>query len=287
MKRIGIIKHEKYCPQRHEQLEKIIQVAHDTGHRRDYEIYLDDIKIVPRTSDPAKFQTLTDCVDENSEIATILLFYGASNHYDKFVLYFNGLPNTQASVHQIRESEDQHKERILKEIRFEEFEKENEELKAKLEELAGDFNTQKENWEQNKNLKISSLGEIGFVILMKLLQHPAVKKKFPFFDDILGGTETPDTGSSDIPEENAATFSRKEPEKEAKEKPKEEPNPDQAYVDLIKQIMNSMNEEQFRQMSEIMTLLFHNPAALKSSLKHIHNFLKCRPRTDSDTKNAA
>lgn len=293
MGRIGIIKHENYDPVKVEQICRIIEVGSQTGQSRDYEMLLDGLKIVPRTADPETFASFQQFVKHDSECLTIFLYYGLSNHYDSYYFYFKGIPpgkdKSQAlSGVNIADLEKQQKEKILKEMHYESLVKENEDLKSQLEELEEKFVAQQEDIEKAKSSKIDSYSDVGIVILMKLMAIPAIQKKFPGLQGIVGelnGTPSSDQKKEDEP---VATFRRKgEARDQGDSNGKHETQESTptglteaqvAFLQMYDALLESLNEEQFKSLIEILITLGSDPVAIRPTKKYIENFLKNKPQ---------
>jgi hypothetical protein len=128
---------------------------------------------------------------------------------------------------------------------------------------------------------VDSYGEIGSAILLKLLSNPSIQKMVPGLD-VLGGIfqSTQDSTLQNSSQNEAATFSRTE---ETKGKNEITDNSlserDQNYLQFLKDISECLDEQQIESMVSIIHLLTHNPVALKSTAKHIQNFLNNKPKT--------
>jgi hypothetical protein len=286
VKRIGTIQHEKYEPNKLEAIFRSIEIASKGNHEQHYEIILDNLKIVPRTTDPEKFNSFSEYVTQDSEYLTVYVYYGNSKQHDTYFFYFKGVPAHKAKAHSlsgsinIDEWEKQQRDKILKELHYERLEKENDELKTKLEESEEKYSTQQQYWENIKNGKLGSYGEIGSAILISLLGNPNIKKMFPALN-MLGNIAQPeqDTTLGNMPQEEA-TFTRKgeenkEPTTSTNNQLSEE---DQNYLKFLRDVSERLNDIQLDCMINIISLLTNNPVALKSTHKHIQNFLNCKPK---------
>ncbi|HKC68133.1 MAG TPA: hypothetical protein VKG26_07870, partial [Bacteroidia bacterium] len=185
MKRIGIIRHENYDPDKLDKIFRTIELAFKTNQEKFYEMALDEIKIIPRTSDPEKFHSFSEFVTQNSDCLTVYVYYGASKQYDTYFFYFKEVPANKTKTRyasdslNIEEFEKQQKDKIAKELYYERLEQENEELKIKLEESEEKFKSQQQHWDNIKNGKLASYGEIGSSIIMSLITNPTARKLFP------------------------------------------------------------------------------------------------------------
>src|SRR4051812_47839537 len=99
MGRIGTVRHENYDADKLERIYKVIDIASKTESKKDYEILLDDLQIVPRTSDPEKFDSFNEHITQKSECLTLYLYFGASQHADTYFFYFKGVPASKLKSH--------------------------------------------------------------------------------------------------------------------------------------------------------------------------------------------
>lgn len=288
MGRIGAIQHEDYDPNKLDRIHKIIEIASKTGEQKFYEIFLDNLKVVPKTSDPEKFNSFTEFITKESECLTLHLYFGTSQHSDIHYLYFKGVPPNKIKQHglsgvSMEEWEKQQKDKFLKEQYYENLEKENEELKAQLEELEEDFTKQEEHWEKIKNGKINSFGEIGSAIVLNLLNNPGIRKRFPGLNALGDLGQVPST-AQETNQEEKATFRRKGQKEEESEKTTENNLSEQEilYLDFLRKLSECLDEKQMETLIHIIAALGKNPIALNSTYKHILNFLNGKPKSGKE-----
>jgi hypothetical protein len=292
MKRIGIIQHENYEPDKLDKIFKTIELASKNNQEKFYEVALDGYKIIPRTSDPEKFHSFSEFIEINSECLTLYVYYGASKQYDTYFFYFKAVPANKAKTRcvsgnlNVEEFEKQQRDRIAKELYYERLEQENEELKSQLQESEEKFRTQQEHWDNIKNGKVASYGEIGSSVLMSLITNPTVRKMFPALnklgdiEQVLQGTTTENESKDNTTQEEneGATFKRKTPAQPQADNNIQLSEQDKKYVTFFKDLAQKFNEQQIQYMMNIIRLLRQNPLALKSTYKHIQNFLKGKPQ---------
>jgi hypothetical protein len=309
MGRIGMIKHDIYTA---DKLDKILQVmAHAAriGEKRDYEVLLDGMKVVPRTSDIERFNEFSEYVSPDSECLTLYVYYGASKHCDSYFFYFKGIPNNSGSglsgIGDLEEFKKVEREKILKEIRHEKLEAENEELKSHLE----GYKEKETEWKKAKDGQLNSYGEIGSAILTSFLNGLMGKKGFPDLNDLAGVNKSSrgnghfqkqTSEQNDTSQEGIATFKRIVPEEEEKEEvmeKKEETEAsktgptegkqakqpgldeiDQAFLAFAKIFKQKCKPEHVPLFVSIVKNLVLHPAALKSTDKQIRNFLNSKPK---------
>ena len=289
MKRIGTIQHENYVPDKLEVIFRRIEIASKANQGLDYEMLLDNLKVVPRTSDPEKFNSFSEFITQDSECLTVYVYYGASKQYDTYFFHFKGIPVHKAkspyssSNPEVVEWEKQQRDKILKELYHERLEKENKELRLKLQESEEKYSTQEQYWEKIRSGKLDSYGEIGSAIVVKLLNNPNIQKMIPggdILNGILQPTQNPAISTSqNAPENETASFSRAEETEEknirADTNLSEE---DLNYLQFLRDVSEHLDEQQLEVIMDIIRQLTLNPVVLKSTSKHIRNFLNSKPK---------
>lgn len=295
MKKIGSISHELYDSDKLNLIHKRIENASAHGEKQDYEILIDGIKIVPRNADSEKFDSFAEFITSDSECLTLYLYLGASKHSDTYFFYFKQVPvsklKPQGLSGNLEDWEKQQKDKVLKELHYESLEKENEELKAGMEELQNTFKAQEEHWGKMKEGQLNSYSEIGSAILVNLLYSPQIRKMFPAlnaFGDLGGhpeGGKQEDTNQGNTKQEEGATFRRKEEKKETEGNKTDETaqndenTEEQDYVELFRSIQERFDQNQLEYLKNILVLLVDNPVALKFANKQLQNFLNDKPKT--------
>lgn len=58
----------------------------DKGEPKDYDVRIDGLKVIPRTSDPEPFSDILDHIDQKTRLVCVRLFTGRSKHYDQIDL---------------------------------------------------------------------------------------------------------------------------------------------------------------------------------------------------------
>lgn len=269
------VKHDSYEPAKLDVLLHIIKNAETNGQKQDYEIELDNFKVVPRTSNPEVFSSFSDFITPQTKIVTVRMFRGAAKTADVYHFHIKGVPPTMQGLNGLPENttaeewEKKQKEKILKDIRFEQLEKENAELTDELEEKEKIIDSLQTKLEEIRQGKHQNLKDIGASLLEGAMESPFVKKNFPFLAKSNGLSGTP-AQQTEIPEEEGS-FKRKEAVSETY--PSDLSEEEQRYLILIHDLQERLNNHQFSSVMHIVDLLTQNPACIGSTLKHLHNFL--------------
>ena len=83
---MAIVK-EKYSGARINLLYQLLQSDYEDGRPREYDISVDDLKVVRRTTDPEKFFSHEDFIAEETKYLTITLYEGTSKRNTRYVYY--------------------------------------------------------------------------------------------------------------------------------------------------------------------------------------------------------
>ena len=86
---MGAIKKEKYSDERIEKIKKHLIFYQSIGESIDYEILIDDFKIVRRTNNPAYFDNYKLSLEKDTKEILVRLYTGQSNYCDKVLFLFD------------------------------------------------------------------------------------------------------------------------------------------------------------------------------------------------------
>ena len=276
------VKHDNYEPAKLNVLFQIIQNAFNAGQKQDYEIQLDNFKIVPRTSNPELFNSFSDFITENTRTVMVKMFRGGSPTSDKYYFHIQGVPQKEQELSGIPnkitedEWESKHKAKLLKEIRYEQLEEENAELQAEVDEQEKIIEELQTRLQQLKDGKLLSIGEMGSSFLMGLLKSPMMQKNFPGLAGFTGASNNDANYSQQAPQEEAS-FSRKGEEAEQEGLSEEE----QGYLILIRDLEKKLTPFQLSSVMHILDLITQCPASIGSTQKHLNNFLSAYTKKEN------
>jgi hypothetical protein len=227
------IVNEKYSPNRINMLHQMLVNDASQGQPRDYEIKVDELKVVQRTDDPERFFQHEEFVQPDTQCIIINIFDGSSRRCTKYQLYFGEVkPNKETQT--LSGVENTIKEKITNERRqweYEQIKKENEELKKELtdsEEYTEDLETKlvgiRQEFEDFKKKRVGmaemNTGRlVGFATDYLVKNHPSIAQKMPMLSGLsgllLGEEVSPDTlagpATNGEPSPSAsASFNKKE-----------------------------------------------------------------------------
>jgi hypothetical protein len=171
---MGIVK-EKYTEQRINQLHQLLLNDNEKQKSRDYDIKVDDLKVVQRTNDVDNFFKHEDFIDYTTKSVTINLYDGCSRRCTRYQLYFGeALQQNSVTLAGIENAVQEKLDARQKQLDYENLVKSNTDLKEQLSE-AEDYIEQLENnlnSEKEKKLNIKdNIGDFAAKALEGLLRN--------------------------------------------------------------------------------------------------------------------
>lgn len=152
---MAIVK-EKYAGQKINLLYQLLQSDYEDGRPREYDISVDDLKVVRRTTDPEKFFAHEDFVSGETKYITITLYEGTSKRNTRHVYFLKeGVEEEKATLSGIEQTVN---EKLLAQRRqwdFEQLQKENEELKEQVDDQDEYIEKLQQMLEEEKQRKVT------------------------------------------------------------------------------------------------------------------------------------
>jgi FtsZ-binding cell division protein ZapB len=91
----------QYSQTRVDQLFRLLERHHQAGEAREYDILVDNIPVVPRTSNLSLFNAFEDEIQPDTRAITIRLYQGSSHNCDRYIFNMrggvNGLDGVEAT----------------------------------------------------------------------------------------------------------------------------------------------------------------------------------------------
>jgi DNA gyrase/topoisomerase IV subunit A len=228
----GIISNEKYSPIRIQRIRNLLEAAADKGNPRFFEIYVDDLKVVEKTSDMECFDEYKMFMDDDTRMLRIQLYTASydSPRNDKFIFSLNEQPK-EHKKEELNGLEVEN--RINSAIEKERTRSENQSLHKELEEtkekldsaeeyisrLENGLDELKDNYQalQKKKTSLSEMNAgamLGHATEYIVKNYPGITKKIPVLSTLSGfltNGETDLAALGDTPEttEGNASFARK------------------------------------------------------------------------------
>src|ERR1051326_152225 len=226
-----------YSNERMSNLKQLLINNAESGKPTDYEIRVDDMRVVPRTNDPDQFDNHEEFVTEETRKVVVIIYDGNSRRNTRHTFLLKDEKKEQAQQNTLSGTD---VEKIIteklkqekKEWKYELLEKENKDLKEKLAEADEHFGKMAaaiENLKSKRKIDDLQWGElIGIAGESILRRNTHLIAKVPGMQGLAGiiekdnTTETQQQVESPKPEAEASFKMKKENENEDEEKEKPE-----------------------------------------------------------------
>jgi hypothetical protein len=285
---MSIVK-EKYSSNRINLLHQMLLNDAEQGNPRNYDIKVDELKVVQRTDDPERFFLHEEFVQPETACITVNIYDGSSRRCTKYQLYFGDV-HSGASTSTLSGIENTIKEKIGSERmqwEYEQIKKEKGALENKIgeaeeyiEELQEKLSAVHHELETLKNKRVSlaemNAGKlIGFATDYLVKNHPAITRKIPILSGLSGlltGDEEEGDSLIGIGNDNetvpSASFSKKEPADPTKYDATTE-----RKLAFVQGMEDAFTEPQLDKVIDII----HGLAAKPDQLDIIHGLLHEKP----------
>jgi hypothetical protein len=268
-----------YSTERMSLLKQLLLNNAEAGKPSDYEIRVDDLKVVSRTSDPDQFDNYEEFVTGETRRVIVLIYDGTSrrNTRHTFILKeedrnsrneekgLSGVELDNVITQKLDEQKRQWKQELL--------EKENKELKKKVEdaeEYIDELQTLIANLKSKRGAEEIEWGKmLGIAAGEMIKNNPKLVAKVPLLGT-LAGTPEKDTANEAKEEElNAspkaeASFKRKETEDENETEPLSEI--EQQRLHFFEVLDSNFDEDELNSLVDLMNSLIDKPKALQPTL---------------------
>jgi hypothetical protein len=252
------VKNDKYDQLKIDRLKKYLEDMAAKAQPKFYEIFVDGLKAVPKTDNPADFDGYELYMNEDTEKVRILIYYTANTpRNDQYCFHIqqqNGLSgiNGLGNINQmIQEKLDAQKEQIEKDRLVHELE----EVKTKLRESEDYAEMLEEQVEQFKSQKFK-LGNINLGELASVAMESMMRRNTHLLTKIPGGAALAGIIEEDTKEKENQLLhpAAAQPEAEATFKPKTEQKPgqeQQGYLEFLQQLNQHFNAPQLEKIMHI------------------------------------
>lgn len=192
---------QKYNPARIQLLHQVLVSSSQQGHPREYDIKVDELKVVQRTSDPEQFFRHEEFLLPDTQTVTITFYEGTSNRNSRHVFMLQEPDSEKESKGGLAGVEQLVEEKINRERqqwKLEMLLKENEALKQQLaeceeysEDLQEKMDRYKEEFEafRKKRIDLSEMNigkAFGFATEYLTKNHPRLTEKIPLLSSLSG-----------------------------------------------------------------------------------------------------
>lgn len=257
----------------------------EKGKAKFYEIFVDNLKAVPKTDEISDFDAYEDYMTVDTEQIKIVIYNSTlSPRNDQYVFILkaktredaqnfglNGLPFAKFSKRSISDWRKTNHERSEQEIEIRSLKSEIRELEQTIEEKENIIHQQNQIIEQAKRNgnKIAGyhLGDIATVAVEGLVKS-VMDGKFPILDGLMGlkrDTTNPALGTVTNTNENAEVSF--ESVKENADNSTTLSEQDQALLEVIKKIQAHFNEDEFNQILDVLDLFANDKSLIAKTIE--------------------
>ena len=247
---------EKYDQLKIDKLKHLLTELTSKGQARPFEIFVDGLKVVPKTEDVKEFENYEYYINEDSEKIRILIYYSiTSPRNDQYVYYIqrgkidkpmNGLGDLDGIIQEKLEARDrEHEARQIKQ--------ELEETKKQLEEAEQYAEQLEQQLEQANNNK-HKLGKLDLVELGSLVLERVAAKNVATLEKIgLGGLVAPPVTEHQA-EPVAASFEKTQPVASQEKR----------HIELLQQLESIFDDRQLEIVMQIIGKFAEEPSHLET-----------------------
>jgi hypothetical protein len=259
---MAVVTNEKYDQFKIERLKNFLEDMASKNQPRHYEIYVDNLKVVPKTDDAKEFDNYERYMDENTEKLRVVIYSTASSPRNDQYCFTMQSNKQEKSTNGLGEIETIVQEKLSardKEYELNQLKKDLEETKQQLveaEDYADQLEQQLEETKSNKyKLGKLDLVELGGVVLENLAtkNSPALEKIG--LGGLFGAANQPEAPKT---EESEASFQKKQ-EQTNDLKPEY-----LHYIPFLQQLDSSFAKEDLEMVMQVIQKFSEEPAHLKT-----------------------
>ena len=257
------VTNDNYDQLKIDKLKHFLEEMAAKGHARPYEIFVDNLKVVPKTEDPKEFDNYEYYMNEDTEKLRILIYNSnLSPRNDQYCFYIkkhnqdkplNGLGEIETIVQEKLSARD-------REYELDQLKKELEETKQQLEE-AEDYADQLEQQLEEVKTNKYKLGKLDLVELGGVVLENLAIKNSPALQKIgLGGLlSSSNKQVEDQKAEETQAFFQKKSEASNDLKPEHLP-----YIPVLQNLDQAFGKEDLETVMQILQKFSEQPAQLKT-----------------------
>lgn len=263
---MALMSKQSYDPAQVQKLADLVRLYREKGQPFDYEIMVDDLKVVRRTNDPEMFFLFENFVTADTRHVEVIFYNGSSNVNERRMFTFIDEPQEKGlSGTEIDSRIQEQVERQKKEWEYGLLRQENKELKEEVEELEKEverLEKEKDEWVNSQSPFKGILGEVGSSFVESFLRrNPAIVKSLPG-GEALSGLLDQQTKTTSVVDETEVTF-----------KPSEKPtlsDADQAALVFVAQLKEQFSQAEFDQVLLILQALADDKSKIMLVLKQVN-----------------
>jgi len=262
------VTNDNYDQLKIDKLKHFLEEMHSRGFARPFEIFVDNLKVVPKTEDPKEFDNYEYYMNEDTEKIRILIYNSAlTPRNDQYCFYVqkHKAEKPQQAIGGLGEIETIVQEKLsAKEREYEltRLQKELDETRQQLEESEEYSEQLEEQLEQSKSNKYKlgklDLVDLGTLVLGRFAEKNADVLTKVGLQGLSGSKELSETST----EETEATFQKKGAENNENNS---QLNPDSLqYIPLLQSLDQAFEKEDLETVMQILKTFSEEPSQLKT-----------------------
>ena len=253
-------KNQKYSEDKMNKHLEYLKMYEAEGEPLDYEIQIDGMKAIRRTSNTNRFPLFENFIHEDTQKVELFIFQGTSNHNDKYIYYLKDAPQEDQSLGDIDHRIEEKVKEAERKWQFSQLQDRNIALEKEVKDLESEIATlEKENEAiigKQSPLK-GLLGEVGASFFESFIRNnPQIASRIPG-GQALAGLLDKDMQSDTI-EETEASF-----------KPRASNAEEEGLLTFAKELRQSFPPQEFAIVLDILQKLAENKSQIQPTL----NFL--------------
>lgn len=274
-------KNEIYEPKKLDAIYQNLVANNQIGKTQDYEIRVDDFPVVGKNSDPDRFMSYADFITPETKHVTVKL-YRSNGQSDKYFFHLqpttlqNGQLNGFESANQKTITEDELRNRLSKELHYEELLKENAALKLEVEDyekLLAKADQEMNNVKAGRDISI-----VGWGKLLGEGLYGLIKEKTGY-EDVAGVN----TNTNENKTEESASFKRKDETEDIESEEIKITDKERGYLLFIEDIRTRIGDYELANVMHLLDLMAANPHSIAFALRQVTYFIK-RKRQEEDNE---
>lgn len=273
-------KNEIYEPKKLDAIYQNLVANNGIGKTQDYEIRVDDFPVVGKNSDPERFMSYADFITPETKHVTVKL-YRSNGQSDKYFFHLqpstlqNGQLKGFESTNQKTVSEDELRNRLTKELHYEELLKENAALKIELEEYQGLL--QKADQELNNVKAGRDISIVGWGKLLGEGLYGLIKEKTGY-----EGVSGVNTNTNENKTEETASFKRKDETEDIESEEIKITDKERGYLLFIEDIRTRIGDYELANVMHLLDLMAANPHSIAFALRQVTYFIKQKRKEEDN-----
>ena len=277
-------------------LKQMLVNSTEAGKPTDYEIRVDDMKVVPRTNDIDQFDNHEEFITDETRKVVVLVYDGNSRRNVRYNYKLqeekqplpqqNGLSGVEVEKI-VSEKLQQEKKQWQQEL----LEKENKELKKKLSEADEHIDKLSAGIENLKSHR--KAGDIQWAELIGAAGESILRRnthliaKVPGMGALAGVIEQDNKNQQQVESpksQGEASFKMKKTEQEEQKENSELSEEDKDRVDVLKQLEQGFNKEQMNNLITLINVLVHNPKSLDPCIMYAAEWKEKQQQPKQESK---